>query len=294
MAGSFKNALQSGQFVVTAEVGPPKGTDIEEMKEHITLLKDKVHGINMTDNQSSVMRLSSLVGCHIIKQLGGEPILQMTGRDRNRMALQSDLLSASVLGIENVLCLTGDHIIMGDHRDAKPVHDLESVQILRAARTLEAGQDLAGNHLKGSPKFCVGAVVTPEADPIEPQLLKFEKKIKAGAEFFQTQAVYDLDNFKRFMDYAVKFNVKILAGIVLLVSAKMATYMNENVAGIQVPQQLIDEMASAPKGGALQKGIEIAGRMIRQIREQGIGHGVHIMAIGKETSVPAILEVAGL
>jgi methylenetetrahydrofolate reductase (NADPH) len=294
MAGSFKNALQSGQFVVTAEVGPPKGTDIGEMKEHITLLKDKVHGINMTDNQSSVMRLSSLVGCHIIKQLGGEPILQMTGRDRNRMALQSDLLSASVLGIENVLCLTGDHIIMGDHRDAKPVHDLESVQILRAARTLEAGQDLAGNQLKGSPKFCVGAVVTPEADPIEPQLLKFEKKIKAGAEFFQTQAVYDLDNFKRFMDYAVQFNVKILAGIVLLVSAKMATYMNENVAGIQVPQQLIDEMASAPKGGALQKGIEIAGRMIRQIREQGICHGVHIMAIGKETSVPAILEVAGL
>jgi methylenetetrahydrofolate reductase (NADPH) len=294
MAGSFKSALQSGQFVVTAEVGPPKGTDIEEMKEHIALLKDKVHGINMTDNQSSVMRLSSLVGCHIIKQMGGEPILQMTGRDRNRMALQSDLLSAGVLGIENVLCLTGDHIIMGDHKDAKPVHDLESVQILRAARTLESGQDLAGNPLKGAPKFCVGAVVTPEADPIEPQLLKFEKKIRAGAEFFQTQAVYDLDNFKRFMDYAGKFNVKILAGIVLLVSAKMATYMNEFVAGIQVPQKLVEEMASAPKGGALQKGIEIAGRMVRQIKEQGLCHGVHIMAIGKETSVSAILQAAGL
>ncbi|HAA02240.1 MAG TPA: 5,10-methylenetetrahydrofolate reductase [Syntrophobacteraceae bacterium] len=294
MAGSFRNALQSGQFVVTAEVGPPKGTDIEEMKEHIALLKDKVHGINMTDNQSSVMRLSSLVGCHIIKQMGGEPILQMTGRDRNRMALQSDLLSASVLGIENVLCLTGDHIIMGDHKDAKPVHDLESVQILRAARTLESGQDLGGNPLKGAPKFCVGAVVTPEADPIEPQLLKFEKKIRAGAEFFQTQAVYDLDNFKRFMDYAGKFDVKILAGIVLLVSAKMATYMNEFVAGIQVPQKLVDEMASAPKGGALQRGIEIAGRMVRQIKEQGLCHGVHIMAIGKETSVPAILSEAGL
>jgi methylenetetrahydrofolate reductase (NADPH) len=294
MAGSFKDALQSGQFVVTAEVGPPKGTDVEEMKEHIALLKDKVHGINMTDNQSSVMRLSSLVGCHIIKQMGGVPILQMTGRDRNRMALQSDLLSASVLGIENVLCLTGDHIIMGDHKDAKPVHDLESVQILRAARTLESGLDLAGNPLKGVPKFCVGAVVTPEADPIEPQLLKFEKKIRAGAEFFQTQAVYDLDNFKRFMDYAGRFNVKILAGIVLLVSAKMATYMNEFVAGIQVPQKLVEEMASAPKGGALQKGIEIAGRMVRQIKEQGLCNGVHIMAIGKETSVPAILQAAGL
>jgi len=294
MAGSFKNALQSGQFVVTAEVGPPKGTDIEEMKEHIALLKDKVHGINMTDNQSSVMRLSSLVGCHIIKQMGGEPILQMTGRDRNRMALQSDLLSASVLGIDNVLCLTGDHITMGDHKNAKPVHDLESVQILRALRTLEAGQDLSGNPLKGSPKFCAGAVVTPEADPIEPQLLKFEKKIKAGAEFFQTQAVYDLDTFKRFMDYAGKFNVKILAGIVLLVSARMASYMNQNVAGINVPEKLIQEMASAPKGGALEKGIEIAGRMVRQIKEQGICHGVHIMAIGKETSVPAILQAANL
>jgi len=294
MAGSFKNALQSGQFVVTAEVGPPKGTDIEEMKEHIALLKDKVHGINMTDNQSSVMRLSSLVGCHIIKQMGGEPILQMTGRDRNRMALQSDLLSASVLGVDNVLCLTGDHITMGDHKNAKPVHDLESVQILRALRTLEAGQDLSGNALKGAPKFCAGAVVTPEADPIEPQLLKFEKKIKAGAEFFQTQAVYDLDTFKRFMDYAGKFNVKILAGIVLLVSARMASYMNQNVAGINVPEKLIQEMASAPKGGALEKGIEIAGRMVRQIKEQGICHGVHIMAIGKETSVPAILQAANL
>jgi methylenetetrahydrofolate reductase (NADPH) len=294
MAGSFKNALQSGQFVVTAEVGPPKGTDVEEMKEHIALLKDKVHGINMTDNQSSVMRLSSLVGCHIIKQMGGEPILQMTGRDRNRMALQSDLLSASVLGIENVLCLTGDHITMGDHKNAKPVHDLESVQILRALRTLESGQDLSGSPLKGAPRFCAGAVVTPEADPIEPQLLKFEKKVKAGAEFFQTQAVYDLDNFKRFMDYAGKFDVKILAGIVLLVSARMASYMNQNVAGINVPGKLVDEMGSAPKGGALEKGIEIAGRMIRQIKEQGICHGVHIMAIGKETAVPAILEAANL
>jgi methylenetetrahydrofolate reductase (NADPH) len=294
MAGSFKDALTSGEFIVTAEVGPPKGTDIEEMKQHIELLKDKVHGLNMTDNQSSVMRLSSLVGCHIIKQMGGTPILQMTGRDRNRMALQSDLLSASVLGIDTVLCLTGDHITMGDHKGAKPVHDLESVQLLKAVRTLEAGKDLAGNVLKGAPRFCAGAVVTPEADPIEPQLLKFEKKVKAGAEFFQTQAVYDLDSFKRFMDYASKFDVKILAGIILLVSARMATYMNQNVPGISVPENLVTEMAGAPKGGALQKGIEIAGRMIRKIKEEGIAHGVHIMAIGKETAVPDILQAANL
>jgi methylenetetrahydrofolate reductase (NADPH) len=294
MAGSFKDALTSGEFIVTAEVGPPKGTDIEEMKQHIELLKDKVHGLNMTDNQSSVMRLSSLVGCHIIKQMGGTPILQMTGRDRNRMALQSDLLSASVLGIDTVLCLTGDHITMGDHKGAKPVHDLESVQLLKTVRTLESGKDLAGNALHGVPRFCAGAVVTPEADPIEPQLLKFEKKVRAGAEFFQTQAVYDLDSFKRFMDYAGKFDVKILAGVILLVSARMATYMNQNVPGIFVPESLVAEMAGAPKGGALQKGIEIAGRMIRKIKEEGIAHGVHIMAIGKETAVPDILQAANL
>ena len=294
MAVSFKDELQSGDFIVTAEVGPPKGTDIAEMKAHISLLKDKVHGLNMTDNQSSVMRLSSLVGCHIIKEMGGVPILQMTGRDRNRMALQSDLLSASVLGIDTVLCLTGDHISLGDHKEAKPVHDLESLQILKAIRTLESGKDLGGNPLKGAPKFCAGAVVTPEADPIEPQLLKFEKKVRAGAEFFQTQAVYDLDAFKRFMDYAGKFDVKILAGIVLLTSARMATYMNQHVAGIYVPDKLVAEMAGVPKGGALQKGIEIAGRMIRKIKEEGIAHGVHIMAIGKETVVPDILQSANL
>jgi methylenetetrahydrofolate reductase (NADPH) len=293
MAVSFKNALQSGDFIVTAEVGPPKGTDIAEMKAHISLLKDKVHGLNMTDNQSSVMRLSSLVGCHIIKEMGGVPILQMTGRDRNRMALQSDLLSASVLGIDTVLCLTGDHITLGDHKQAKPVHDLESLQILKAVRALESGKDLGGNALKGAPVFCAGAVVTPEADPIEPQLMKFEKKVRAGAEFFQTQAVYDLEAFKRFMDYAGKFDVKILAGIVLLTSARMATYMNQHVAGINVPDSLIAEMAGAPKGGALQQGIEIAGRMIRRIKEEGIAHGVHIMAIGKETVVPDILLAAG-
>jgi methylenetetrahydrofolate reductase (NADPH) len=294
MAVSFKDALRSGEFVVTAEVGPPKGTDISEMKSHISLLKDKVHALNMTDNQSSVMRLSSLAGCHIIKEMGGVPILQMTGRDRNRMALQSDLLSASVLGIDTVLCLTGDHISLGDHKEAKPVHDLESLQILKAVRALESGVDLGGNPLKGTPQFCAGAVVTPEADPIEPQLMKFEKKVRAGAEFFQTQAVFDLETFKRFMAYAGKFDVKILAGIVLLTSARMAAYMNQHVAGIYVPDHLVSEMAAAPKGGALQKGIEIAGRMIRAIKEEGIAHGVHVMAIGKETVVPDILQAAGL
>lgn len=292
----FKQALQSGKFVVTAEVGPPKGTDIKEMLHHIDLIKDKVDAINSTDNQSSVMRISSLGACALIKQRGGEPILQMTCRDRNRMGLQSDLLAANVLGIDNVLCLTGDYISVGDHKDAKPVFDLDSVQLIQAVRLMEQGKDLGGNELNAPVKFCCGAIVTPEADPIEPQLLKYEKKIKAGAEFIQTQAIYDIENFKKFMAYARKVNkdTKILAGIVLLASAGMARYMNSNVPGIRVPKELIDEMAGAPKGKALDKGIEIAGRMIKQLKDEKICDGVHIMAIGREGVVPDILAAAGL
>ncbi|MDY7032078.1 MAG: methylenetetrahydrofolate reductase [Thermodesulfobacteriota bacterium] len=294
MAKSFKEALESGKFVVTAEVGPPKGVEIEEMKHHINLLKDKVDGLNVTDNQSSVMRIGSLPVCKLIKEIGGEPILQMTCRDRNRLALQSELLGAYILGITNVLCLTGDYITVGDHVDAKPVFDLDSALLLQVIKGLEEGKDIAGNELKGNPTFCKGAIVTPEANPIEPQLMKFEKKIKAGAEFIQTQAIYDLDNFKKFMKYARKFNVKIMAGIVLLVSAGMARYMNANVPGIFVPKDLIDEMASAEKGKALAKGVEIAGRMIKTLKDENICDGVHIMAIGKEDKVPDILEAAGI
>lgn len=294
MAKSFKEALESGKFVITAEVGPPKGVDIEEMKHHIELLKDKVDGLNVTDNQSSVMRISTLPVCRLIQEAGGEPILQMTCRDKNRIALQAELLGAYILGIKNVLCLTGDYVTVGDHVDAKPVFDLDSVLLLKAISGLEQGKDFAGNELKGSPAFCKGAIVTPEANPIEPQLIKFEKKIKAGAEFIQTQAIYDLDNFKKFMGYARKFDVKIMAGIVLLVSAGMARYMNANVPGIFVPKDLIDEMAGAEKGKALEKGIEIAGRMIKTLKDEKICDGVHIMAIGKEGKVPDILAAAGL
>jgi 5,10-methylenetetrahydrofolate reductase len=294
MAISFRQALDERDFVVTAEIGPPKGVNIEEMLKNIDLLKDKVDALNVTDNQSSVMRIGSLPVCKLIKEAGGEPILQMTCRDRNRLALQSELLGAYILGIRNVLCLTGDYITVGDHPGAKPVFDLDSVLLLKMVRQMEEGKDFAGNELDGAPKFCAGAIVTPEADPIEPQLLKFEKKIKAGAEFIQTQAIYDLDKFRNFMQYARKFNVKILAGIVLLASAGMARFMNANVPGIFVPQELIDELSSAPKGKALEKGVEIAGRMIRQIREEKLCDGVHIMAIGREHLVPEILSAAGM
>jgi 5,10-methylenetetrahydrofolate reductase len=294
MPTPFKEALESGKFVVTSEVAPPKGTNLENFKHHIELLKDKVDAMNVTDHQSSVMRFPSLGGCLLVKELGGEVILQMTCRDRNRLALQADLMFASYRGIRNVLCLTGDSVMLGDHKEAKSVFDLDSSQLLKTVRTLEKGKDLGGNDLDGAVSFCAGAIVTPEADPLEPQLIKFEKKIESGAEFIQTQAVYDLDKFKEFMDYARQFSVKILAGIILLTSAPMARFMNKNIAGVFVPQDLIDEMASAPKGQALTKGIEIAGRMIKRIHDEKMCDGVHIMAIGKEDKVPDIMAAAGL
>ena len=294
MPTPFKEALESDKFIVTSEVAPPKGTNLDKFKHHIGLLKDKVDAMNVTDHQSSVMRFPSLGGCLLVKELGGEVILQMTCRDRNRLALQADLLFASFRGIQNVLCLTGDSVMLGDHKEAKGVFDLDSSQLLKTVRILEKGKDLGGNELDGGVSFCAGAIVTPEADPIEPQLIKFEKKIEAGAEFIQTQAVFDLDKFGKFMDYARQFHAKILAGVILLTSAPMARFMNKNIAGVSVPQDLIDEMASAPKGQALNKGIEIAGRMIKRIHDEKMCDGVHIMAIGKEEKVPDIMAAAGL
>ena len=294
MSLGFRDALRSDRFVVTSEIGPPKGTNLEKVKHHIDLLKDKVDALNVTDHQSSVMRFPSIGGALLVKEQGGEPILQMTCRDRNRLALQAELLFAYSRGIRNVLCLTGDSVVVGDHKEAKGVFDLDSSQLLAAVRTMEKGKDLGGNDLDGPVEFCAGAIVTPEANPIEPQLIKFEKKLEAGAEFIQTQAVYDLDNFAKFMEYARPFGIKVLAGVILLTSWRMAEFMNKNVPGVFVPAPLVEEMKSAPKGGALQKGVEIAGRMIRTIKENEICDGVHIMAIGKEEVVPDILEAAGL
>ena len=294
MVSKFRDALMSGKFVVTSEVAPPKGINLEKMYHHINILKDKVDAINVTDHQSSVMRFPSVGGCLAVKENDGEPILQMTCRDRNRLALQAELLLAYSRGIRNVLCLTGDAVVVGDHKEARGVFDLDSSQLLRTIRLMESGKDMGGNDLDGIVEFCAGAIVTPEAQPIEPQLIKFEKKVESGAEFFQTQAIYDLDRFSDFMQTARRFPVKILAGIVLLSSARMARYMTENVPGIFVPKDLIDELAAAPKGGALEKGIEIAGRMIADLKKDSICDGVHIMAIGKEEVVPDILAAAGM
>jgi 5,10-methylenetetrahydrofolate reductase len=282
--------FQQGKFAITSENGPPKGTDVTEMLENAELLRGRVDAMNITDQQSSVMRLGSLAASSLLKQRGIEPVFQVTCRDRNRIALQSDLLSAAVLGIENVLCLTGDYVGMGDHPDAKPVFDLDSVSLLETVRRLENGRDLANEELKGSPSFCVGAVVAPAADPVEPQIIKMEKKVKAGAQFFQTQAVYDPKAFQSFMSQVRHLNIPVMVGIVLLRSAGMARFMNRNVAGIHVPDALIEEMDKAED--RTKKGVEIAARLIREMR--GMCQGVHIMAIGTEKLVPAILDEAGL
>ena len=290
----FEEKFYSNEFLVTTEVGPPKGADVSETVHHIDLLKDKVDAINVTDHQSSMMRFPSLGGCLLVKERGGEPVLQVTCRDRNRLALQADLLLAYSRGIGNVLCLTGDSIDVGDHSEAKPVFDMDSVQLLKMIKTMEAGTDMVGNELKGAPKFCIGASVHPEADFVEPQLVKFDKKVAAGAQFFQTQGIFDLGSLRRFMQYASQFDVKVLAGIIVMASARMARYMNDNVPGIIVTQAIIDELGTAEKGKGLQKGIEIAARLIKTIKEENLCHGVHIMAVGNEGIVPDILEAAEL
>ncbi len=281
---------QGERFVVTSEVGPPKGVAVEKMLEEAEQLRPYVDAINITDQQSSVMRLGSLAVCHLLNERGFETIFQLTCRDRNRIALQSDLLSAYVLGIENVLCLTGDYVTLGDHPEAQPVFDLDSVSLLHTARQLMEGYDLAGKELVGQPNFCLGAVVSPGAEPLEPQIIKMERKVAAGAQFFQTQAVYDPACLETFMQQVEYLGVPVLVGIIPLKSAGMARFMNRNVAGIQVPDALIDEMSSAED--RVGKGIEIAARLIREMK--GMCQGVHLMPLGWERHVPVILQEAGL
>ncbi|MGA2774553.1 MAG: methylenetetrahydrofolate reductase [Candidatus Omnitrophota bacterium] len=288
---TFKEKLLAGKFVVTSEIGPPKGIETHKLLEDAELVRGRVDGINVTDLQSSVMRLGSLVVCSLLKQKGFEPIFQITCRDRNRLALQSDILSAAALGIENLLILTGDHTTMGDHPEAKPVFDLDSVQLLEVVRKLQAGTDMKGNKLEGAaPKFCVGAVVNPGADPIEPQILKMEKKIEAGAQFFQTQAIYDIRIFENFLSKVKHLKVPILGGIVLLKSAGMARFMNKNVAGVSVPDNLIKEMEETKDKVA--KSVDIASRLIKELKP--LCQGIHIMPIGWDTKVPLVLDASGL
>ena len=282
--------FESGEFVVTSEIGPPKGVDVAKMLEEAELMRGRVHAINITDQQSSVMRLGALAVCKLLKDKDIDSVFQLTCRDRNRIALQSDLLSASVFGLENVLCLTGDYVSLGDHPQAKPVFDMDSISLLQAAVALRDGKDIAGNELQGKPDFCLGAVVAPAADPVEPQIIKMEKKVKVGAQFFQTQAVYEPEKFEQFMNQVRHLGVPVMLGIVLLKSAGMARFMNKNVAGVHVPDSLIDEMDKAED--RVKKSIEIAARLTKEMKD--MCQGVHIMPIGWEKHVPAVLDAAGL
>ena len=285
----LKDALSTGEFVVTSELGPPKGVNIKKCLEDANLLKDRITAFNVTDLQSSVLRFGSLGFCRLLVEQGIEPVLQMTCRDRNRLALQSDLLSAYGLGIQNVLCLTGDHPRLGDHPEAKAVFDLDSIQLLQTAKKLQQGKDLAGNELDGNPTFFTGAAVTPESEPLEVQIIRMEKKIEAGAQFFQTQAVYDIEKFKEFMKQVSHLNVPILAGLVILKSVGMARFMNANVAGINVPEELIDKLKKdKEKTKSGQTGVEIAIRIINEIKD--CCQGIHLMALGWEDKIPAILD----
>jgi len=299
-------ALENGQFAITAEMAPPKGYDFTEQVEVAQLLKGKVHGVNVTDMQSACLKASSLGLCVHLKQAGLEPILQITGRDRNRMAIMGEILSAASFGIDTMLALTGDHPVVGDVKNAKPVYDLDSVGILNMlSRMEETGCDCGGNPLAGgAPRFFKGAAVTPVYEPMILQVNKLRQKVEAGARYIQTQGIFELESLKRFLDAVDKanINVPIMAGIIPLKAAGMAKFMNANVPGIAVPQDQIDRLAAAAeegkekgvKGLPAKLGIEMAAELIAQIKTENLCPGVHIMAIGAEKNVPIILEKAGL
>lgn len=286
--------FDNGQFVVTAEVGPPKGFHIEHMVEEAKEHLSGITAVNVTDNQSSVMRLGSLATCKALKDAGLNPIYQLTCRDRNRMALESDLLSAAMFGIDNILCLTGDHTKMGDHPGAKPVFDLDSVSLLYTVSQLEKGVDLGGNALVGEPpKFAKGAVVSPCSDSVDAQLAKMERKVMAGADYFQTQAVFEPEKFIKFMEKAGQFGKPVQLGVIIPKSAGMAKFMNRNVAGVHVPDEMIAQLAADPaKTKAGITGVEIAAGIIKACRPYC--QGVHIMALGWEAKVPELLKLAGI
>ena len=283
-----------GEFVITAEVGPPKGFHLDHLMQEASDYLKGVTAVNVTDCQSSIMRMGSLATCKALKDNGLNAIYQLTCRDRNRIALQSDLLSAAYFGIDNLLLLTGDHTRMGDTPAAKPVFDLDSVSLLHAVSQLESGVDLGGGELDGEPpKFAKGAVVSPCSDSVDVQLAKMERKVAAGAQYFQTQAVFEPEKFIKFMDKAKQFGVPVMLGLIILKNAGMANFMNNNIAGISVPPEMIEELkADKEKTKAGITGVEITARLIKELKPYC--QGVHIMALGWESKIPDVLKLSGL
>ncbi len=297
-ASNFARLLRDGQFVVTAEVGPPKGAAADQLLEKAAYLKGYVDAVNITDCQTAVVRLSSIAAAVHLRSAGLEPVVQMTGRDRNRIAIQSDLLGAWSLGIRNLLCLTGDHQRFGNHPEARGVFDLDSIQMVAMVRRMgEPGEFLCGEPIRGErPRFFVGAVENPFAGSLEMRVLRLEKKIAAGAEFIQTQCVFDLERFRRFMvlvrGRGLHRRCRILAGVTPLKSVRMARFMRDQVAGITIPDEILARLESAADLAAA--GVSLCVEQIRELREiEGVA-GVHIMAIAWEKIVPEIVKRAGL
>lgn len=286
----LENVLASDKLVITCELNPPKGVDLEPLFAKADALKGHVDAFNLTDSHAARMAMSPVAAAHLLLDRGAEPIVQITTRDRNRIALQGDLLGASALGVHNVVFMGGDPPTTGDHPDAKPVFDVYSSMMLEAATSLQNGEDMAGNPVSGAPRFCVGAVVNPGARDLDGEITRMGEKIAAGARFFQTQAVYDAAVFERFVKAAEQYAVPVLAGIIPLKSASQAGWMNEHVPGIRVPEPLIAEMAAAEDRVAAS--LDIAARTIRAL--DGMCRGLHVMAIGWESHVPALLQQAGV
>ncbi len=296
---NIERLLEAGKFVVTSECGPPRGSDPEVIRKKGELLKGVVDAVNVTDNQTSIVRMSSLASCLILKEMGFDPIWQVVCRDRNRIAIQSDILGAAALGINNILCLSGDHQSFGDHSKAKNVYDIDSIQLIHTVKTLrDDGKFLSGEEVKGKPSLFIGAAENPFGDPFEIRAMRLGKKVKVGCDFIQTQGIYNLDKFGKWMemvrDRGLHEKCAILAGVIPLKSAGMAKHMKKNVPGMDVPDSLIERLSGVPKEKQAEEGIKICVEMIQQLKEIKGVRGVHIMAIEWEQKVAEIAKAAGL
>jgi len=295
----LKRILEKGEFAVTAECGPPKGADPEAVIKKAELLKGKVDSINVTDNQTAIVRMSSLAACSLLKSAGFDPVLQMVVRDRNRIALQSDILGASAIGIRNLLCLSGDHQSFGNQSQAVGVFDLDSIQFLQAVKEMrDLGHIIGGESLSKAPELFIGAAANPFADPLAFRVVRLAKKIAAGADFIQTQCIYNLERFEEWMDMCrdrgLTEKTYILGGVTPLKSAGMAKYMKNKVAGMDIPDEIIKKMEGVPKDKQKEEGIRICVETIQKLKEIKGVSGIHIMAIEWEDAVGDIVEKAGL
>ncbi len=288
---NFRERLKNDQTVITAELFSVKGTDMSGIERKVTLLRDYIHAFNVTDNQRATMRVSSLGVCSYIKQrFGVETVFQLNCRDRNRLALQSDILAASVLGLKNVLVITGDHPSVGDHEYTKAVYDMDSVSLIQTIDQLKKGQDYAGNSLKGKIDMFIGGAVNPSARPLEPHLMKFEKKINSGAGFFQTQVVFDAEKYKEFYKKAREFGIPVIVGISLIKNVKFAEFINRSVPGLNIPDHIIERLRTSRD--YKKERIDIACELIEELK--GYCQGFHFMVFGLEKEIPVILKRTGL